>query len=88
MMVKTVRWSSSSTAIRNIPVTVLDCHGNWMPTKFSRYDVADYLKSEEDMAVYLEACFEEAGDDATFSLPPSATSPAPSAWSALRKKPG
>lgn len=37
-----------------------------MPTKFSRYDVADYLNSEEDMATYLEACFEEAGDDAAF----------------------
>ena len=42
-----------------------------MPTEFSRYDVADYLKSEEDMAAYLEASyleasFEEAGDDAAF----------------------
>ncbi|MGQ0485027.1 MAG: addiction module antidote protein [Hyphomicrobiales bacterium] len=37
-----------------------------MATKFSRYDVADYLKSEEDMAAYLEACFEEAGDDAAY----------------------
>ena len=37
-----------------------------MATKFSRYDVADYLNSEEDMAAFLEACFEEAGDDATF----------------------
>ena len=35
-----------------------------MPAKFSRYDVTDYLKSEEDMAAYLETCFEEAGDDA------------------------
>jgi len=34
--------------------------------KFSRYDVADYLKSEEDLAAYLDACMEEAGDDATF----------------------
>jgi probable addiction module antidote protein len=34
--------------------------------KFSNYDVADYLKSEEDMALYLEACFDEAGDDAAF----------------------
>lgn len=32
---------------------------------FKTYDVADYLKSEKDMALYLEACFEEAGDDAT-----------------------
>lgn len=34
--------------------------------KFSRYDVADYLKSEEDMAEYLDACIEEAGDDAAY----------------------
>ncbi|MFA6972130.1 MAG: addiction module antidote protein [Gallionella sp.] len=30
------------------------------------YDSADYLKTEEDMALYLEACFEEAGDDPAF----------------------
>lgn len=34
--------------------------------KFSRYDVVDYLKSEEDLAAYLEACMEEAGDDAAY----------------------
>lgn len=28
------------------------------------YDTADYLKTEEDMALYLGACLEEAGDDA------------------------
>ena len=28
------------------------------------YDTAEYLKTDEDMALYLEACFEEAGDDA------------------------
>jgi probable addiction module antidote protein len=32
--------------------------------KFARYDVADYLKSKEDLAAYLDACMEEAGDDA------------------------
>lgn len=32
----------------------------------SRYDSADYLKSEADMAAYLEACLEEAPDDAAF----------------------
>ena len=30
------------------------------------YDTADYLKTDEDMALYLEACLEEAGDDAAF----------------------
>ena len=34
--------------------------------KFSRYDVVDYLKSEEDIAGYLDACIEEAGDDAAY----------------------
>ena len=34
--------------------------------KFSRYDTAAYLKSEEDMVAYLEASMEEAGDDPAF----------------------
>ena len=34
--------------------------------KFSRYDAADYLKTEADMAAYLEACMDEAGDDAAY----------------------
>ena len=33
---------------------------------FSRWDAADYLKSEEDMAAYLQACIEEASDDPAF----------------------
>jgi len=33
---------------------------------FARYDSADFLKSEKDMVAYLEACMEEAGDDAAF----------------------
>jgi probable addiction module antidote protein len=33
---------------------------------FSRYDTADYLKSEADMVAYLEACMEEAGDDPAY----------------------
>jgi probable addiction module antidote protein len=37
-----------------------------MATQFSKYDVTDYLKTEKDMALFLEACFEEAGDDAAF----------------------
>src|SRR5579871_979605 len=31
--------------------------------KFSRFDTADYLKSDEDMLAYLDATMEEAGDD-------------------------
>jgi probable addiction module antidote protein len=35
-------------------------------TKTSRYDVADHLRSPEEMAAYLEACMEEADGDAAF----------------------
>ncbi|MDZ5641647.1 addiction module antidote protein [Enterobacter sp. A103] len=37
-----------------------------MTEKFSEWDSAEYLKTEEDMAAYLDACIEEAGDDAAF----------------------
>ena len=33
---------------------------------FSRYDSADYLKTEEDIAAYLEAVMEEGGDDPAY----------------------
>jgi len=32
----------------------------------TRYDVAEHLRSPEEMAAYLEACFEEAHGDAAF----------------------
>jgi probable addiction module antidote protein len=35
-------------------------------TKTSRYDVAEHLRTPEEMAAYLEACFEEANGDAAF----------------------
>jgi probable addiction module antidote protein len=34
--------------------------------KTTKFDVSEHLRTEEDMAAYLEACFEEAGDDAAF----------------------
>src|SRR3990172_2838638 len=34
--------------------------------KLSRWDSAEHLKTEQDMAAYLDACLEEAGDDAAF----------------------
>ncbi len=34
--------------------------------KITRYDVAEHLRTPEDMAAYLEACFEESDGDATF----------------------
>ena len=35
-------------------------------TKTSRYDVAEHLRTQEEMAAYLEACIEEADGDAAF----------------------
>lgn len=37
-----------------------------MKTEFSKWDVTDYLKTDEDIILFLEACFDEAGDDAAF----------------------
>jgi probable addiction module antidote protein len=33
---------------------------------FARYDSAEYLKTEKDVAAYLEACMQEGGDDPAF----------------------
>jgi len=35
-------------------------------TLTSRYDVAEHLRTPEEMALYLDACIEEADGDATF----------------------
>ena len=35
-------------------------------TKTSRSDVAEHLRTQEEMAAYLEACIEEADGDAAF----------------------
>ncbi|PKN61430.1 MAG: putative addiction module antidote protein [Deltaproteobacteria bacterium HGW-Deltaproteobacteria-15] len=35
-------------------------------TKTTRYDVAEHLRTPEEMAAYVEACFEEANGDAAF----------------------
>jgi probable addiction module antidote protein len=35
-------------------------------TKTTRYDVAEYLRTPEEMAAYLEACLDEANGDAAF----------------------
>ncbi|STV73910.1 Predicted transcriptional regulator [Klebsiella pneumoniae subsp. rhinoscleromatis] len=34
--------------------------------KLRKWDSAEHLKTEEDIVAYLEACIEEAGDDAAF----------------------
>jgi len=33
-----------------------------MTEKFTRFDAAEYLKTPEDMAAYLDACFDDEGD--------------------------
>ena len=39
-----------------------------MAIKATRWDSAEYLKTEEDMQLYLEACIEESGDDPSFII--------------------
>lgn len=34
--------------------------------KLRKWDSAEHLKTEEDIALYFEACLDEAGDDAAF----------------------
>ena len=34
--------------------------------KLRKWDSAEHLKTEEDMALYFEACLQEAGDDVAF----------------------
>lgn len=35
-------------------------------SKTSKFDVAEHLKTDEDMAAYLDACIEESDNDTTF----------------------
>lgn len=37
-----------------------------MALKLNKWDSAQHLQSGEDIAMYFEACLEEAGDDAAF----------------------
>jgi probable addiction module antidote protein len=37
-----------------------------MALKLRKWDVVEHLKTDEDIALYLDACLEEAGDDAAF----------------------
>lgn len=37
-----------------------------MAEKFTNYDTAEHLKTDADMAAYLDACLEEGGDDPAF----------------------
>ena len=38
----------------------------YLRSKPTKYDVAEYLRTPEEMAAYLEACLEEANGDAAF----------------------
>ena len=35
-------------------------------TRTTKYDVAEHLRTPEEMAAYLEACLEDSGGDAAF----------------------
>jgi probable addiction module antidote protein len=37
-----------------------------MPTKLKKYDVADHLRTPDEMAAYLEACIAESDGDTSF----------------------
>ena len=37
-----------------------------MTVKLKRWDSAEHLRTEEDIALYLDACFDEAGDDSAY----------------------
>lgn len=37
-----------------------------MSEKFTRYDSAEYLKTEDDISAYIEACMDEGGEDPAF----------------------
>jgi DNA-binding phage protein len=45
------------TVEKDFPMTI---------TATTRYDVAEHLRTPEEMAAYLEACLEEANGDAAF----------------------
>ena len=60
-------------------------------TETTRYDVAEHLRTPEEMVAYLEACFEEADSDTAFiakALDDIARAKGMSqlAWDATRKK--
>jgi len=53
----------------SVPVPVFRPGWNALPnekTMTTRYDVAEHLRTPEEMAAYLEACLEEANGDAAF----------------------
>jgi probable addiction module antidote protein len=59
-------WGASGIRVEP-DLSVIFRGGNFMrKTKTTRYDVAEHLRTPEEMAAYLEACLEEAKGDAAF----------------------
>jgi probable addiction module antidote protein len=56
--------------------------------KFTSFDSADYLRTESDIAAYLKACMDEAGDDPAFIVQAIGTVARAKGMSALAKKTG
>ncbi|MGV8862877.1 MAG: addiction module antidote protein [Pseudomonas sp.] len=39
-----------------------------MTVRLTRWDITDHLQTDEDRALFLEACIDEAGDDSAFMV--------------------
>ena len=59
-----------------------------MKITFTKYDTAHYLKTEKDIAAYLDACFEESGGDPAFIAKALGTIARARGMSKLAKKTG
>jgi probable addiction module antidote protein len=55
---------------------------------FAQFDSADYLRTEADIAAYLRACLEEAGDDPSFVVQALGTVARAKGMSGLARKTG
>lgn len=59
--------------------------GDSRTLKLRKWDTVEHLKTDVNMVMYLEACMEEAGDDAAFIAAALGTLPAPRGWRNSRK---
>ncbi|MBI5442220.1 MAG: putative addiction module antidote protein [Deltaproteobacteria bacterium] len=55
-----VRWDGRHFRCRSVD------KGGDAKTRTTRYDVAEHLRTSEEMSAYLDACLAEAGDDEAF----------------------
>lgn len=58
--------SSQARDIRKALKLASELQERAMALKLRKWDSAEHLKTEEDMALYFEVCLQEAGDDAAF----------------------